>query len=185
MLDVVEGPNLDEFTSNDLSRVSNPESKYMLSEKEGIFQNPSDQLIASIRQYLYAENLEKYWLGTGKQALEKSLQKTLTSDNFKTPEEKHILLANKLSKNFIEYLNFRLEKELKTLQQLPLEIEIKIKFASGKDKYDKLRKSDKIVSTAIYDADKAILVSLARIIGLPVYSELAKNKSNYIKLVRT
>lgn len=61
MLDVVEGPNLDEFTSNDLSRVSNPESKYMLSEKEGIFQNPSDQLIASIRQYLYAENLEKYY----------------------------------------------------------------------------------------------------------------------------
>ena len=31
-----------------------------------------------------------------KQALEKSLQKTLTSDNFKTPEEKYILPANKI-----------------------------------------------------------------------------------------
>ena len=37
--------------------------------------------------------------------------------------------------------------------------------------------SQKIVSTAISDEDKVILVSLARIIGLPVYSELVKNKT--------
>jgi len=82
-----------------------------------------------------------------------------------------------LNKEFVEYLDVRLKKELKTLQKLPLETEIKIKFASGKGKFDKLRKADRIVKIAIQDEEKSVLVILSRLIGLPVYSELAKNKT--------
>lgn len=182
MLDILEGPNLDNVSANDLHRVSDPEISEMLSENEeqGIYQNVTDQLFATIRQYFFAENLDKYWLSQSKEDLEKTFYvetKTQVSDGSKKLEQNNLFPANKLNKDFIGYLDKRLKKELKTLQKLPPETEIKIKFTSGKGKFDKLRKAERVVEIASQIKEKSVLVSLSRIIGLPVYSELCKKKA--------
>ena len=49
-------------------------------------------------------------------------------------------------------------------------------WSSGKGKFNRLRRSKAVVEKAISDGDESIVVSMSRLLGLPVYSEIKRNK---------
>lgn len=184
MLDVIDGPDLTGSTEIDLNKT---QSESVLSEDEG--ENKTDILLNSIRRYFYANALEAALSADNASSLEKLYEfgnKSGTEESPSTPinkktEESGLARKNQLAKGRLStdlktYLNLRLKKELVQLASLPREVEIKIEWSSGKGKFNRLRKSKTVTEKAISDRDKFVAVRMSRILGLPVYSEIKRNK---------
>ena len=86
-------------------------------------------------------------------------------------------MKSHLSTDLKTQLRRLLEKELTQLATLPVEVEVSIKWSSGKGKFNKLRNSKTIVEKVISGGNKSIVVSMSRLLSLPVYSEIKRNKA--------
>ena len=185
MLDVIDGPDLTGSTEVDLNRT---QSESTFDEGEG--ENKTDVLLNSIRRYFYANTLQSALSDNNANDLEKQYEfgsKTGPEKSAFTPEKgktyngrgttrENQLEEGQLSIDLKTHLNLRLKRELAQLATLPVEVKVKIKWSSGKGKFDRLRNSETITEKAISDGDKSVVVSMSRLLGLPVYSEIRRNK---------
>ena len=183
MLDIIDGPDLTGSTEVELNKT---QGESTFGENEG--ENKTDVLLNSIRRYFYANTLQSSLLADKTAILEKEFgnksgtkKSTFTSEEEKTYDDRGTTRENQLVKSHLStdlkaQLNRLLRKELTQLATLPLEVEVSIEWSSGKGKYNKLRNSKTILEKVLSDGDKSIVVSMSRLLGLPVYSEIKRNK---------
>lgn len=183
MLDIIDGPDLTGSTEVELNKT---QSESTFGEDEG--ENKTDILLNSIRRYFYANTLQSALFAYKTAILEKEFgnksgtkKSTFTSEEEKTYDDPGTTRENQLVKSHLStdlktQLKRLLKKELTQLATLPVEVEVSIKWFSGKGKFDKLRNSKTIVEKVISGGDKSIVVSMSRLLSLPVYSEIKRNK---------